>query len=157
MLSLIISLGLVLGENLPGHRFDLFFYDLIVCTQQEVSSCGRGGQSLTRSHEAGVTNAHEPPDVGAGNNSGPLEEGSVLSCGAISPAPDLNFVNARQRMHPEVLSMYESTHVTLPFLSVSEIMNLSPKTDTRNYFAFENERLVVTMQTTIWKAKSRDT
>jgi len=54
MLSLIISLGLVLGENLPGHRFDLFFYDLIVCTQQEVSSCGRGGQSLTRSHEAGV-------------------------------------------------------------------------------------------------------
>lgn len=50
--------------------------------------------------------------------------------------------------------MYESTHVTFPFLSVSGIMNLSPKTDTRNYFAFENERLVVTMQTTIWKAKS---
>lgn len=100
---------------------------------------------------------HEPPDVGAGNNSGPLEEGSVLSCGATSPAPDLNFVSARQRMHPEVLSMYESTKVTLPFCSISEIMNLGPKTDAGNYFAFENKSLVITMQTTIWKAKSRDT
>lgn len=81
MLSLIISLGLVLGENLPDHGFDLFFYDLIVCTQQEVSSCGRGGQSLTRSHEAGVTSAHEPPDMGAGNNSGPLKKAVFLAVG----------------------------------------------------------------------------
>lgn len=87
----------------------------------------RGGQSLKRPQRLELTSAQEPPDVGAGNNSGPLGKGSVLSCGATSLAPDLNFVSARQRMHPEVLWMYESTNVTLPFRLVSEIMNLSPK------------------------------